>query len=128
MKSFGGILGIIGGLLGLFVFFLYLTRGFGLGALPATGGADALQGVLGSIAAFSCIGLGIAILMGAGRLSGIFLLMAALLGIFVGSEWLMTPALIGAGLAIVHGGRKLSPEERRQQLELEVQQRYGAGR
>ncbi|MGH6929471.1 MAG: hypothetical protein ACREEV_14225 [Dongiaceae bacterium] len=128
MKVLGGVLGIVGGLLGLFVFFLYLTRGLGLGVLEGTGVTDALLGYIGGLAALSCVVAGIAAVFGPGWMAGVVLLVSALVGVTLGGHWLMSPAVIGGMIAIAHGRRRLSPEGLQQRIELEVQQRYGTRR
>lgn len=94
MKYLGGILGILFGLLGLFVFFLYLTRGLGLGVLEATGVTDTLLGYVGGLAALTCIVAGIAVLLGPGWMAGVVLFVAALVGVVLGGHWLMSPAVM----------------------------------
>jgi hypothetical protein len=128
MKYLGGILGILGGLLGLFVFFLYLTQGLGLGVLEATGTTDTLLGYVGGLAALTCIVAGIAVLLSPGWLAGVVLLVAAVVGVVLGGHVLMALAVIGGMIAVAHGRRRLNPEGLQQRLELEVQQRYGARR
>lgn len=125
MKAFGGALGIFGGLLGLLVFLGYFIMGVGVGELPATGSTDMVRGVLGGLVSLACVLLGIAVLFGTDWRTGVLLLAAAVTGTVLGATWLMVPALIGGGVAIAHGQRRLRPEEIQQRLEMEIRQRYG---
>jgi len=128
MKYLGGILGIVGGSLGLFVFFLYLMRGLGVGVPEPTGVTDTLLGYVGGLAGLTCIVAGIAVLFSPGWMAGVVLFVAALLGVVLGGHWLMSPAVLGGMIAIKHGRRRLNPEGLQERLEREVQQRYGARR
>jgi hypothetical protein len=128
MKILAGILGILGGLLGLFVFVLYLVQGLGLGVPEATGTMDAVVGYVGGLAALTCIGAGIVVLFTPGWMAGVVLFAAALVGVVLGSYVSMTLALIGGMIAIANGRRRLSPDGLQERIELEVRQRYGAGR
>jgi hypothetical protein len=122
MKILGGILGILGGLLGLLVFLYQHTLVVEFDPDAAT----SAEGVLvGGVASIACAVFGIAILLGARWLAGALLVTAGLVAMFLSASWLLTPAVVGGGLAIMHGHRRLRPEEVQQRLELEVQQRFG---
>jgi hypothetical protein len=128
MKILAGILGIIGGLLGLIVFFVYLIQGLGLGDPEATGTMNAVVGYIGGLAALTCIAAGIAVLFTPGWMAGVVLFAAALVGVVLGGHVLMSLALIGGLTAIANGRRRLNPEGLQERIELEVRQRYGAAR
>jgi hypothetical protein len=112
MKTLGGLLGMLGGLFGM----LALSTYFFFGA----SGRIAALGVLGEIAAFTCIVASMAVLVGPGRRAGLCLLAAGLIdmliGLFVGPTiggslvtpaiaggLLVAPAVIGGVLAATHG-------------------------
>jgi hypothetical protein len=125
MKILGGLLGILGALLGLFVF-LYQ---FMLIAEFDPDAPSQASVVAGSVATAFCAVFGIAILLGARWLAGALLLTAGLTAMFLSASWLLTPAVVGGGLAIIHGGyRRPRPEEIQRRLELEIQQRFGGRR
>jgi hypothetical protein len=128
MKIIAGILGILGGLLGLFVFVLYLVQGLGLGVAEATGTMDAVVGYVGGVAALTCIVAGIAVLVTPGWMAGVVLLMAALVGVILGGHLLMLLAVFGGMMAVANGRRRLNPEGLQERIELEVRRRYGASR
>jgi hypothetical protein len=124
MKILGGCLGILGALLGVCVFVYQFAV-----AVEYDPDAPATASVLvGGIAALSCAVFGIAIVLGARWLAGAFLLTAGLTAMFLSASWLLTPAVVGGGLAILHGHRRPRPEEVQRRLELEVQQRFGSSR
>ena len=111
MKTFGGILGILGGLLGVLTFYAYVLFGPAFHAHVSTG-SNALLNILGGIAALTCLGASVAIISGPGRMAGFCLLAAGLIAMFVDS-WigtplaglLVAPAVAGGALAAVHGRR-----------------------
>ena len=123
MKILGGLLGILGALLGLFVF-LYQ---FMLIVEFDPDAPSQASVVAGSVATAFCAVFGIAILLGARWLAGA-LLLAGLAAMFLSASWLLTPAVVGGGLAILHGQRRPRPEEVQRRLELEIQQRFGSHR
>jgi hypothetical protein len=124
MKILGGVLGIFGALLGVGVFLYQFALAVEYDPeAPATTGL-----VVGGVAALSCAVFGIAIILGARWLAGALLLTAGLTAMFLSASWLLTPAVVGGGLAILHGHRRLRPEEVQRRLELEVQQRFGGHR
>ena len=128
MKILAGILGILGGLLGLFVFALHLIEGLGLGVLEATGTMDAVVGYVGGLAALTCIAAGFAVLFTPGWMAGVVLFVAALVGVMLGAHFSMSLAVIGGMVAMANGRRRLNPEGLHERIELEVRQRYGADR
>jgi hypothetical protein len=124
MKILGGVLGIFGALLGVGVFLYQFAQAVEYDPeAPATAGL-----VVGGVAALSCAVFGIAIILGARWLAGALLLTAGLTAMFLSASWLLTPAVVGGGLAILHGQRRPRPEEVQRRLELEVQQRFGGQR
>jgi len=124
MKILGGCLGLLGALLGVFVF-LYQ---FALAVEFDPDAPSTASIVGGSVATLLCAVFGVAILLGARWLAGAFLLTAGLTAMMLSASWLLTPAVVGGGLAILHGHRRLRPEEVQRRLELEIQQRFGGHR
>jgi hypothetical protein len=125
MKILGGFLGILGGLLGLCVFIYQFTLVVELDPDAATSAEGV---VVGGVASISCALLGVVILLGARWLAGTLLVIAGLIAMFLSASWLLTPAVVGGGLAIMHGHRRLRPAEVQRRLELEVQQRFSGQR
>jgi hypothetical protein len=117
MKNVGGILGILGGLLG------------GADVIPYLAAHGSILGIAGSACAVSCFCLGIAVLLTGGRVAGLLMILPAIAGTIL-AFGLMTPAILGAGLASYHGRYSSTvedPEAVSLRLEREVQQRYGSG-
>jgi len=133
MRIFGGVLGILGGLVAGLGCIFFVAQGVAYGVGPETGGISPAMGAAGGLAALACIVLGIIVLLGGRWLAGAFLLASALIAALVVGVWLGAPAVIGGGLAIFHGHRRLTPDDveqrlaaDRQRLELELQRRSRA--
>jgi hypothetical protein len=117
MKVLGGVLGIFGGLLAVLGCIFYVAQGAAYGIGGTMGGIDPGMGVAGGLAALTCIVMGIVVLLGGRWLAGAFLLAAALIAMLVVGLWLGAPAVIGGALAIIHGHRRLTPEDVEQRLD-----------
>jgi hypothetical protein len=117
MKILGGILGILGGLLSVGGCVFLVALGATDGVSPETGGISSDMGAGGGVAAVACIVLGVIILLGGRWLAGAFLLASALIAMLVVGVWLAGPAIAGGVLAIMHGHRRLTPDEVQQRLE-----------
>ena len=116
MKNVGGFLGMLGGLLG------------GADAVPYLAAYGSILGIAGSACAVSCFCLGVAALLTGGRVAGLLMILPAVAGTIL-TLGLMTPAILGAGLASYHGRYKSAvedPEALSLRLESEVQERYGS--
>jgi hypothetical protein len=117
MKILGGILGILGGLLSVGGCVFLVAVGATYGVDPETGGISSGMGAAGGVAAVACIVLGVIILLGGRWLVGAFLLASALITMLVVGVWLAGPAIAGGVLAIMHGHRRLTPDELQARLE-----------
>jgi len=124
MRIFGGILGILGGLLGLGAFLFNFVQGFTLRPVDD----NVMLGVAGGVALCACIALSVAIFTGAGRLAGVGLLVMALIAFAIamsyGGSYLVAFAVVGGVLAAASRPRHSQAER----FDWESEQSFGSGR
>ena len=127
MKTFAGILGILGGLLGMAAFSFNFVQG--LVTRPVDD--NVTLGVVGGLASFICIAASVAVFTGAGRWAGAGLLAAALVALAIalsyGGAYLVAFSVVGGVLAVLPRHGRLRPDER-EHLEWETERRLDAGR